>query len=259
MKALHSDKLMITNIQRMCFHDGPGIRTTVFTKGCTLHCPWCSNPENIKCFPEPYTLNDREGVYGRDYSSAELIKILLKDKDYWAGGGGVTFSGGEPLLQLEAMQKILQQLKTLSVHVAVETALFVPKESLQYLWSDIDYFIVDIKILDVLTCHKVLGGDLDLYQNNVKWLYKHGKLKLFRIPCCPEYTFTKENKKQIRRFLRQFLNIPVQIFSVHHLGEQKYHSLRYPMFKSAGVADKELRAYCIELEKDGIRAEVNNW
>lgn len=249
-------QLLITNIQRMCFHDGPGIRTTVFLKGCNLQCPWCSNPENLNGFIETYEDDGINGIYGKLYESSELVNILLKDKIYWNDNGGVTFSGGEALIQALSLQEVLKALKESSVHIAVETALFVSSDKLRLVLPYIDYFIVDVKILDSVMCKKIVGGNLDLYNKNIKLLYESGKLKLFRFPCCFEYTFTDENKKQIERFLKCYSDVPLEIFSIHNLGEKKYASLKRKMWKTKGVEKRVLSDYCIELNKNGIKANV---
>lgn len=256
MKVLHKEQLMITKIQRMCFHDGPGIRTTVFTKGCSLHCPWCSNPENINFTEEAYETEDDRGIYGRKYTPSELVKALLKDIDYWEENGGVTFSGGEALMQADQLEEVLIKLKDNNIHVALETALFVPEDKLERVLKYIDYFIVDIKILDMAVCKEVLGGEIELYEKNVQFLYNSGKLKLFRIPCCPEYTFTDKNKLLIKEFLKRYSGIHVQIFSVHDLGEKKYESLNRVMWRTKGVEEQELNEYCRELRDTGVEAEV---
>lgn len=249
-------QLLITNIQRMCFHDGPGIRTTVFVKGCNLHCPWCANPENLKGFIEKYERNGICGIYGKAYNPSELITILLKDKLYWDHNGGVTFSGGEALTQGSALTDVLKILKEYSVHIAIETALFVPSDKLQRVLPYIDYFIVDVKILDAALSKKVIGGDIGVYKDNVDLLYKTGKLKLFRVPCCPEYTFTEENRTLIKQFLKHYSDIPVEIFSIHNLGEGKYASLKQKMWKTKGVAKSALCDYCKALKRNGIKAKV---
>lgn len=248
--------LMITNIQRMCFHDGPGIRTTVFTKGCSLHCPWCSNPENLRFGPEAYEKDGVPGIYGKEYSPSELVSALLKDQDFWGTDGGVTFSGGEALMQAEALEPVLQNLKMLQVHTAVETALFVPTDDVKRVLPYLDYVIADVKILESGLCREVLGGDLELYLKNVKVLYESGRLKLFRIPCCMEYTFTSGNKRLLADFLQKYVDIPVQIFAVHGLGEKKYRSLGRTMWKGEKVERQSLEVYCQELLSCGVSAEV---
>lgn len=190
------NELIITNIQRMCFHDGPGIRTTVFAKGCSLHCPWCANPENMNSSEEQYEKDGEQGVYGKRYSTSELIDILLRDKDFWMTDGGVTFSGGEPLLQAKALRDVLKGLKEQQIHIAAETALFIPTENIHQILSYIDCFIVDVKIMESTSCKEVLGGELELYKRNVDILYQNGKLSVFRVPCCPEYTFTEKIKNE---------------------------------------------------------------
>lgn len=250
------DKIRLTNIQRMCFHDGPGIRTTVFMKGCSLHCPWCSNPENIKFIPEVYDADGTICVYGKDYSASDIISILMKDRRFWEKDGGVTFSGGEALMQAEALQNILKILKKENVHVAVETALFVPEKNIERTVPYVDYFIADVKILDEGKCRDILGGNLSVYLNNVEILYRKGKLKLFRLPCCPEYTCTEKNKIALLDFFSQYRSVPVQLFEIHGLGEKKYRSLGRRMWKSKGMAGEELQCYCEMLTANGITAEV---
>lgn len=249
-------QVRVTNIQRMCFHDGPGIRTTVFMKGCSLHCPWCSNPENISFLPELFEKDGSKSIYGRDYEAEELIRILWKDKGFWDKEGGVTFSGGEALMQANVLEEVLIKLKERNVHTAVETALFVPEAHLERVIPYMDYFIVDVKILDAGRCREVLGGELSLYLKNVEKLYQSGRLKLFRVPCCPEYTFTEENKRELLEFFKRYQDIPVQIFGIHELGEKKYESLKRSMWRSKGVEEAQLYKYREFLEQKRIGAEV---
>lgn len=248
--------LTVTHIQRMCFHDGPGIRTTVFMKGCSIHCPWCSNPENIKFAVETYEKDGISGTYGKGYTPSELADVIGKDQDFWGLEGGVTFSGGEALMQADGLTDVLKQLKERKIHTAAETALFVPTKQLQKVLPYIDYFIVDVKILEASLCQKVLGGNISLYHNNANILYRSGKLKLFRVPCCWEYTFTAENKELIKKFLSQYPDIPVQIFAIHDLGEKKYESLSRPMWRAKKIEKQVLTEYCRELKSEGIQAEV---
>lgn len=246
----------ITNIQRMCFDDGPGIRTTVFMKGCSIHCPWCSNPENIDFKPEAYERNGAHYIYGKEYSASELFDLLIKDKKFWEPDGGVTFSGGEALMQSRQLEEVWKLLKLNEIHIAAETALFVPQELLEIAISYIDYFIVDVKILEKAVCHDVLGGDAEQYLNNVEILYQSGKLGLFRVPCCPEYTFTDPNQILLHQFLKQHRNIPVQLFAIHELGAAKYECLNKNMWRTKGVEEQSLSEYCMKLKTDGINAEI---
>ncbi|MBQ9610042.1 MAG: radical SAM protein [Lachnospiraceae bacterium] len=247
---------VITNIQRMCFHDGPGIRTTVFLKGCSIHCPWCSNPENISFDFEEYTLDGKSGVYGRKYSTDELYDVINKDCRFWGKNGGVTFSGGEALMQIKKLEKLLARLHNDGVNLAVESAMFVPSEYVDLALKYIDYFIIDIKILESELCKRVLGGDIELYFSNVKRVYNSAKQMLFRIPCNYEYTLIEGNKDKIKSFLLSYPNVKTQIFAIHDLGESKYRSLDKSMWKHSEIDKIDINNFYNELINIGLEAEI---
>ena len=252
------EKIIVTNIQRMCMHDGPGIRTTVFLKGCNLHCPWCANPENISLLSEPYDLsNGREGVYGKEYEEDVLLDIILKDKAFWKNGGGITFSGGEPLLQMWKMNEILQYCRREQIHVAIETALQVPSEMLEGCMAYIDLFIIDIKILDACLCSKVLGGNVEQFYTNLELLKKFRKQIIFRIPCCKEYIITEKNCEEILELLKEYSNYPVEIFAIHSLGKNKYESLHKEYSAFAIVSKEELQDLNRKFSAWGNEVSIN--
>lgn len=140
--------MLITNIQRFSLHDGPGIRTTVFLKGCSIKCPWCSNPENIKNYPEVYYKDGVKGIYGKEFSLDEIYAEIVKDRVFYEDNGGVTFSGGESLLYVDELLPLMNKLKKENITIAVETCLFVPRQKLEKVIPYIDFFYVDMKILD---------------------------------------------------------------------------------------------------------------
>ncbi len=249
-------EIRITNIQRMCFHDGPGLRTTVFLKGCNLHCPWCSNPENLSYAIEDFFKDGVAGKYGRDYCSEKLYTEIIKDKAFWGKEGGVTFSGGEALLQSSELVELFKLLKNEGINIAVETALFVPKQNLTVILEYIDHLIVDVKILDEKRCKDVLGGNLSTYLENVDYAYKKGKINVFRIPLCYEYTFNENNRDALLSFLKRYKDVPTQIFSVHNLGENKYLSLGMKPWNEISVKDSDVEAFMLDLLKIGLKAEV---
>lgn len=251
------EKLLVTNIQRMCMHDGPGIRTTVFLKGCNLYCPWCANPENIHPFPEKYNKNGREGEYGKYYTTDQLVWEILRDRRYWEPDGGVTFSGGEPLLWMKGLSAVMESLKQKGVHLAVETALQTEKSLLETAAGYVDLFIVDIKILEPERCKEVLGGDVQRYTENVGMLKKMGKTMLFRIPCNREHTIQQGNVERIKRFLAQYADVPVEIFATHSLGKGKYESLGLPFRAYQELSAGELAEIADDLSECGNRVRVN--
>ena len=150
--------LRITNIQHFSLHDGPGIRTTVFLKGCNLKCPWCANPECIS--------SEIQGEFGYDIPLAKLENEIIKDEPFYKTGGGVTFSGGEPLLQINNLEPLLNSLKNKNINICFETALFVPEKYLKIAKKYCDEFIVDIKMIDSITCMEVIGGKISQFLNN---------------------------------------------------------------------------------------------
>ena len=158
------NKILITNIQRFSLHDGPGIRTSVFLKGCNIHCPWCSNPENLSCQIQAYLKNGQKGIFGKYLTIKELYTEIMKDKVFYLGNlsrfnimrsndiellpGGVTFSGGECLIQIQSLEPLLRQLNTEHIHITIETSLFIPERNLNIAIKYIDFFYIDIKIMD---------------------------------------------------------------------------------------------------------------
>ena len=258
-------KLLVTNIQRFCLHDGPGIRTTVFLKGCTLHCPWCCNPENISFYPQfyfekkkcisfneicPYgkcilanqsvttekleklTFIDMErckcgaiGIYGRWYMEDELYTELMKDSSFWEEEGGVTFSGGESLLQWNALKELAEMLKKSGTHLCVETSLFIPHEIVLNALELIDHWIIDVKLLDKERVDRILGGDISLYFRNLNAVAKSGRTVWLRHPQIKGYTDDVETENGIQLLLRKHSGFVYQVLEEHHLGDEKRRTL----------------------------------
>ena len=235
-------KVIVSNIQRFCLHDGPGIRTTVFFKGCNLRCPWCSNPENINFNIEEYNYNNQKGKYGKEYSLDELESEILKDKDYYDTNGGVTFSGGEPLLQFKNIEPLLKKLKEDKINICVETALTVPKEFINIALKYVDEFIIDIKIIDS-TSDKI-NGNPSLYLDNVKEVYSKNKNIIFRIPLVYDYTYTESNINKIIEMLKDYKDINVEIFKTHNLSYKKYESLGLKIKDFKEISDSEMEDIC---------------
>lgn len=245
MRQKIKDQMLITNIQRFSLHDGPGIRTTVFFKGCVLRCPWCSNPENLVSKKQKYVKDGVAGVYGKWYSSEELLKEIMKDKPFYTGvcfsalellsdpklldrlPGGVTFSGGECLLQIDKAEDVLKTLRKEGIHMAVETCLFVSPIQLNIALKYIDLFLVDLKILNGEKCSSILHGELKSYLKNINTLMDSGKPIVIRVPVIGGYTDGKENRKAISEFLRKYRDkiIKVELIKGHDLGINKYRSL----------------------------------
>lgn len=251
-----AEKLLVTHIQRFSLNDGPGIRTTVFFKGCSLRCPWCSNPENLTPFPEQYVKEGISGTYGYYLSCDELYDEIVKDKAFYGEGGGVTFSGGEALLQFAKAEPLLKVLKTENIHTAIESSLFASRRNLGIAVKYIDLFYVDVKILDAQRCRDIEQGVLGVYLSNLDVLMKSGKPVVFRIPVIGGYTDHKENRRKVLEMIRTYQPIKVELIKEHHLGESKYASLRMPTPNCRGTSDEVMETYKNEISPIGVPVEI---
>ena len=243
-------KVRVTNIQRFSLQDGPGIRTTVFFKGCSIRCPWCSNPENLKPEIEEYD----GGIFGLDIELEELEKEILKDKKYYKTGGGVTFSGGEPLLQFKRIEKLLENLKKQNINICVETSLYVPEELVGIALKYVDEFIVDLKILDKKQAKEILKGNVEQYYLNIEKLFENNVNIKLRIPVTKEYTLKHENKKLLLQLIEKYKPKDIEIFKIHRLGEKKYKVLNKQMPQFEDVSDEELQEFLQEIVKLGVES-----
>ena len=204
--------LRITKIQHFSLHDGPGIRTTVFLKGCNLKCPWCANPECIS--------SEIQGDFGYDISLDKLENEIIKDKPFYETGGGVTFSGGEPLLQINNLEPLLNSLKNKNINICFETALFVPEKYLKIAKKYGDEFIVDIKMIDSRNCREVIGGKISQFLNNIDLLDL--EKTTFRIPVTK---FSLKDTELILDLLKNHKPKHLEIFELHNLAKSKYNIL----------------------------------
>ena len=227
----------ISNIQHFSLHDGPGIRTTVFMKGCSLHCPWCANPECIS--------PDIDDNFGKYISIGDLEHEILKDKHYYKTGGGVTFSGGEPILQIKKLEPLLKSLNSMKINICFETSLFVPKNLLDISIKYIDEFIVDIKILEPDKCKIILGGDINQYLNNIKLLDMDKTT--FRIPVS-DYILEESNVDLILDLLHEFKPKKLEIFKIHDLAKEKYLILNKKHYYNE-VSNDQLNKFYFKLNK----------
>ena len=177
----------IFEIREFTLHDGPGVRTTVFFKGCPLRCAWCHNPEGQSFDVETMTRRDGTKVScGQDWTPEALAKELLKNADIMKqSGGGVTFSGGEPLAQADFLIELIPLLKQEGVNVALETSGAAELKTYQAIASQMDFVYQDLKHHDAALFKKWCGGDLNDILQNVVWLKTSGIPHVFRVPCVP--------------------------------------------------------------------------
>jgi len=241
-------KALITNIQRFSLHDGPGIRTTIFFKGCGLKCPWCANPECINFDAEPYYKEGVKGIYGKKYTIDELYNEIIKDKEYYGQNGGVTLSGGECLFAMKEIEPLLKKLKSSNINICIETSLVAPKEYLEIATKYVDHFYVDIKVLDKEKAI-LINSNVDLFMNNLDYLYKKKTNIIIRIPMVPNYTYTDRNMEAIIKVLKKYKFSRIELFKIHSLAESKYKSLGKEITKFEKVKNNEIENIRNELSK----------
>ncbi len=252
-------KVRVSNIQRFSLHDGPGIRTTVFLKGCNLRCPWCANPENIDFEKTKFTnkTTKESGFFGQDIELMDLYSEIIKDKLYYkVNNGGVTFSGGEPLLQIKQLEPLLIKLKQEKINICIETALQVPTDFVKIAAKYIDEFIIDIKILDKDECKKVINGNIDLYFKNLDFLSKNDQINIFRIPLIEEYTLKKHNIEKIIDLLNKYKCKKVEIFKIHNLAESKYDSIGKEMIKFSEIESKKIEDVYNKIKALNVNVDI---
>lgn len=225
----------IFDIKRYAIHDGPGIRTTVFLKGCNLRCRWCHNPESQPLQPgrmiQVNRLGDREfreeRIVGYDTGPEELLMELQKDRVFYEeSGGGVTFSGGEPLLQPEFLSETLRLCREHRLTTCVDTAGAVACSSLEDICHFTDLFLYDIKTAEEKVFSEYIGQGYDIVWRNLEKIVRSGKRVIIRIPVIPGVNDTVRSMEAISERLALFPSLrEVELLPYHRTGADKYRRL----------------------------------
>ena len=257
---------MVFDIQRTSLNDGPGLRTTVFLKGCPLSCVWCHNPESQNPKPEimfdyekcvgcgkcvsvcthhimenEVHLFNREGctvcgkcvdvccknaleIKGRYYTVDEIVREVIRDKAYYdKSGGGVTFSGGEPLSQPLFLKELLKECHSNNIHTAVETSGYTSKTRLDELLQYVDLFLWDYKVTD--DAKKYIGVDNDIILNNLDYVLGKGARVRLRCPIIPGINDNKNHLKAISGLSHKYRFDGIDILPYHNMGVYKSKKL----------------------------------
>lgn len=276
----------IFNIQHFCVDDGPGIRTTVFMKGCPLRCAWCHNPEGLsretqllfrteKCtgcgrcaavcekgvhILENGThtldrsvcaacgkcaeacLNGALEIAGRTVTAEEAVKEVLKDEAFYVDGGGITVSGGEPLMQADFTAEILRLSKEAGISTCVETSGFAPRDKFAKVAEYTDILLFDIKETDPAKHLDYTGVGNNLILDNLKYADSLDRVKIIlRLPTVPGYNLRDDHFEAVARLAGGLKNVSeIHIEPYHPLGVGKYADLGLiPRFADRNFADKE--------------------
>ena len=224
---------LIFDIKRFAVHDGPGIRTTVFMKGCPLACQWCHNPESISsaiCTVPKTTILDgktyiEDETVGRELSVDDLMHEILKDRVFMAeSGGGVTFSGGEPLMQPTYLKEMLVACKEKGLHTVVDTSGYASLDVLKQIARHTDLFLYDLKVMDDELHRQLTGVSNQLILSNLSYLVQEGYSVRVRIPIIPGVSDRLENINDTIAFLSKFGKSlqGVDLLPYHRTAHHKY-------------------------------------
>ncbi|MEG0134734.1 MAG: glycyl-radical enzyme activating protein [Cetobacterium sp.] len=262
----------VINIQKYSLHDGDGIRTTIFFKGCLLNCLWCHNPESQSYTPEllfnyescegckscekicpehiisvqngiaktkreeckicetclDYCLNNAREIVGKQYSIAELMNEIEKDKMFYEeSGGGITLSGGEIMTQdINYILELLKKLKMKGYNVMIDTCGHAPQKNYETILPYVDTFLYDIKMMDNELHKKYMGKENELILSNLKYLSNQGANIYIRIPLIGNVNSSVENIEEIVSFLKNNINLKkINLLPYHNTGSGKYKKL----------------------------------
>lgn len=221
----------IFNIQKFSTHDGPGIRTTIFFKGCPIRCAWCHNPESQKFGPEIMITKDgKEEVIGQTYSVKEVVKKIKADQIFYdQSGGGVTFSGGEVMAQnLDYIEELARECQRLGISVAIDTCGVAPTENFARILPYADLFLYDLKFIDSQLHQRYTGAGNELVLKNLQYLSDHGATIHLRLILLGEINEDTLTATAIIEWLNQ-QNIHVDEISLlpyHEFGRDKYQRLQ---------------------------------
>lgn len=276
---------IIFDIEEFALYDGPGVRQTVFLKGCPLRCSWCHNPEGQLLMPQIMVShssctncgmckkvcrhesciscgecvlvcpNGLRHISGEVLSSKELADKILKNSDYYASlGGGVTFSGGEPLMQAEFLTEVLDCIS--DVHCAVETSGFCSPSEFDMILNRIDYVLMDVKAVDSDIHKKYTGADNKIILDNLKRLCDCGKPFVIRIPVIPGVNDSIENYEKTAELICKAENlVKIELLPYHKTAGAKYAMINRK-YEPGFDVEKQPELLLDVFERYGIKGEI---
>ena len=287
---------LVFDIQKFALHDGPGIRTVVFLKGCSLKCAWCCNPESISLNPQigyiqkkctncnnclsvcptsaltkgdshvmldfekcincgqctPVCPTEALKMFGYSSTAETLIDEVMKDVSYFNNsGGGLTLSGGEPLVQINFALEILKLAKQRGLNTCIETAGNIPQSSLEKVFPYVDIYLFDYKITDPILHKKVTGASNELLLSNLEHLTRRNAQIFLRCPIITDINDTNEHFEGIANLSKKYPELKsIELMSYHEFGADKYVQIgKKPFLIETGTVSKK--------QKEEWRSKLN--
>ena len=254
----HSVVGRIFDIQKFCTHDGPGIRTVVFLKGCILRCRWCCNPESQEFeIQEMRTANGKK-IVGYDTTVGHVIQKVLQDLPYYRRSrGGMTLSGGEALCQTEFVHALLTVAKEHGINTAVETTACLPYYMIEPHLPLLDTVLLDIKHMNSEKHEVFTTMRNELILSNAKKMARDGAHIIVRVPTIPTFNDTEEEIRDIARFAASLPGVEeIHLLPYHRLGYDKYMGLgrEYGMGDLTTPPAEKMERLRQVAEREGLRA-----
>lgn len=218
----------IFDIQKYSIHDGPGIRTIVFLKGCALKCRWCCNPESQSYEIEKMLFEGKEKIMGQDVTVADVMDVVRQDSFYYArSGGGMTLSGGEALLQPDFAIGLLRACHDMGINTAIETTAVTKWETIERFLPHLDYVLLDIKHMDSKKHQEFTTQPNERILENARKIAESGAVNLtIRTPVVPTFNNTPEEIRAISEFAATLPGVKAHhLLPYHRLGQGKYDGL----------------------------------
>lgn len=250
----------IFDIQKFSVHDGPGIRTIVFLKGCVLRCRWCCNPESQRYEIETMLVNGKEKTIGRDVTVEEVLLEISQDRSFYRrSGGGVTLSGGESLCQPDFGAALLLGLKENGYHTAMESMGCAPFSTIERYLSNLDLYLMDIKHMNPQKHREFTGKSNELMLENAKKIAESPTELIIRVPVIPGFNDTPEEIRDIARYASTLKGVEqLHLLPYHRLGQDKYLGLgrEYLMGDVMPPTNEKMQQLLAEVTKTGLKGQI---
>lgn len=250
----------IFDIQKFSVHDGPGIRTIVFLKGCVLRCRWCCNPESQRYEIETMMVNGKEKIIGRDVTVEEVLLEISQDRSFYRrSGGGVTLSGGEALCQPDFGSALLLGLKENGYHTAMESMGCAPFSTIERYLPNLDLYLMDIKHMNPQKHKEFTGKSNELMLENAKKIAASNTELIIRVPVIPGFNDTPEEIRDIARYASTLKGVEqLHLLPYHRLGQDKYQGLgrEYLMGDVVPPTNEKMQQLLAEVTKTGLKGQI---
>lgn len=258
-RIIMNDYLNVTgrifDIQRYSIHDGAGIRTIVFLKGCALRCRWCCNPESQEFAIETMMVNGKPRTIGRDVTVREVMETVGRDMPYYGrSGGGLTLSGGESLLQPEFAAALLRAAKDMGISTAIESMGYAEFEVIKTILPYLDTYLMDIKHMRPDKHREFTGKENTRMLDNARKIAESRMCELvIRVPVIPGFNDTEQEIQEIAAFADSLPGVDkIHLLPYHRYGESKYEGLNrpYPMGDAAMLPEEKMESFREMVERN---------